>query len=402
MGNIKTSAELVSNTQESLSIAGDSVVGRAVTAQLHVSPNGDNSDGLTLATAYNTIQAALDAASVDTSDCTLILISPNASGYDINTTGDPTWTGNYILAGTHRVWFEIKNTHGTATSIMKFTGLIGLVDLCFNLGTGSGNGVILTKNGFRVDRVQYVGSGLTGAATALHLDGATTLTLGKLRDVEFLGEGTTHMTALLIDNCSDNHFEDLRFNLCKTAIQIVHADSDENHFHHLHIGDSGIGLDLDAGNEQHFEDVTFHHNTTDVDDEVGDHVWSDVKGSFDIDLEPDNFTGVTVSTAAGADAWGADTEVRAAATSTTPFRVVAIEAEGNANEKFRIRFRSDSGSTHYDDVFIEGTVNAVQREAQSAPSGTEHIFNMGTKISASAKSESGSNSVVVWLKIQAV
>ena len=70
------------------SVEGASVIGRAITAILYVSPSGSGSNGKTLPTAYTTIQGALDVASTDADDCTLILISPHTTNYDINTTVD--------------------------------------------------------------------------------------------------------------------------------------------------------------------------------------------------------------------------------------------------------------------------------------------------------------------------
>ncbi len=378
---------------------GASVLGRAVTATLYVSPNGNGGGGLSWKAAFTTIQGALDAASTDANELTLIVIAPHATYYDINTTGDPTWTGNYILLGSHRAWAEIRNDHASATSVIKFTGLIGLEDLCFNLGTGN-NGVIITKSGFRVDHMQFLGDSLTGAATALHLDGATTLKFGKVRDVEMLGEGTTHMTGILIDNTSRSDFYNIIIDAAKTAFQIVNAASDENKFLNIKIGDSGIGFDIDAGNEQHVEGVVFHQNATaDVDDEVGDHVWTDIRSETDITIYPDNFTGVTL-TAGSADVWGAYTNVRSAATATAPFRVLGVHIEANASEKFRVRLSHDSGATNFDDLQVEGAANQQKRESIAAGSSSEHIFNKGAKISASTKSETGSNNAIVWIEIQ--
>jgi len=104
-------------------------VGRAVTDTLYVSPNGDNSDGSSWAKAFTTIQGALAVASTDADDCTAILVSPHATYYDIDTTGDPTYTGNYEIVGTHRIWAAIRNEHNNATSIFKFTGKVSLVNL---------------------------------------------------------------------------------------------------------------------------------------------------------------------------------------------------------------------------------------------------------------------------------
>ncbi len=377
---------------------GASAIGRAVTATLYVSPSGNGGGGLSWTSAFTTIQAALDAASTDANELTLILISPHTTYYDIDTTGDPTWTGNYILKGSHRVWVEIRNDHTSATSIMKFTGLIGLEDLCFNLGTGN-NGVVITKSGFRVDHMQFLGSSLTSPATALHLDGATTLKLGKIRDVEFVGEGTTRMGAILIDNTARSDFHNIIIDAVKAAIQIVNPASDENKFENIKIGDSGIGFDFDAGNEQHVEDVVFHHNVADVDDEVGDHVWSEIRSETDITIYPDNFTGVTL-TAGSADVWGAYTDVRSAATAINPFRVLGVHVEANASEKFRVRLSHDSGATNFDDLQVEGVANQQKRESIAAGSSSEHIFNKGVGISASTKSESGGNTAVLWIEIQ--
>ena len=380
----------------SLREIGTSILGRAVTATLYVSPTGSNTDGLTWATAYTTIQAALDAASTSANDCTLIMISPHATNYDINRTGDPTWAGNYILAGATRSWSKVRNTHASATSIMKFTGNAMVSRLDIDLGTGN-NGLIMTHGGARAGDCQFIGVDLSGAKTALHLDGASTIKNCKIERCHFFGH-ITHMTGILVDNCTQGVFNDCRIHNCKTGIQIVGADSDINQFDRMDIGDCALGLDIDAGNEQHFDNLIFHHNTTNVDDEVGDHIWQGICGHFNVAIEPDDLTGVTVNTHADPATWGGDTQIRAAATSTKPFRIVGVTVEPSVSEWFRIRFSADSGATFYDDILFDAT----KREGLVFPSGTEFIFNKGTRISASAQSASGGDNVKVWLEIQAI
>ena len=375
---------------------GTSILGRAVTATLYVSPNGGNTDGLTWATAYTTIQAALNAASTNADDCTLIMICPHVTNYDINMTGDPTWTGNYILAGSARSWSKIKNTHASATSVIKFTGKAILSKLDIDLGTGN-NGVIMTHGGSRVLDCQFVGEDLAGAKTALHFDGASTIKHCRIERCHFFGH-ITHMTGILIDNCTQSIFNNCRIHNCKTGIQIVGVDSDINQFDKIDIGDCALGLDIDAGNEQHFDNLIFHHNTTNIDDEVGDHIWQDICGHFNVTIEPDDLTGVQVDTHANANTWGADTEVRAAITSTKPFRIVGVTLEPSVSEWFRIRFSADSGSTFYDDILFD----ANKHEGSVFPSGTEFIFNKGTRISASAQSLSGGDNTKVWIEVQAI
>jgi len=379
---------------------GAAVIGRAVTATLHVSPNGNGTNGETWATAYTTIQAALDSASTDGDDCTLILISPHTTNYDIYTTGDPTWTGNYIIKGSHRNWAKIKNTHATADSILKFTGKTSLIDLNFNLHTANDNGVIFTHGGWRIRNCAFVGEDLTGAATAIWIDGASPIKHGIIENVHIDGH-VTHMTGLLLDNASHNHIEHTHMHECLVGLKIVNAASDENVFEHVDIGDCALGFDLDAGNEMHFNCVCFHGNIRNVDDEVGDHIWSDIRGHFPLTLLPDNFTGVDLDTGSGT-AWGSDTEIIAANAIDDPFRVVGVSVEADANEKFRVRLSNDGGATHFVDVQLQGQNAVPARVPISLPSGTEEIFNTDDKISGSAKSESGSNTATIWLQIQEI
>jgi len=377
-------------------------VGRSVTATLFVSPNGNNSDGSTWDNAYNTIQGALDAASTDADDCTAILLAPHATYYDINTTGDPTWTGNYEITNTHRLWSPIRNTHNDATSIMKFTGKVSISDLAlFSTDNGVGGsvgGVTFTQSGYRIRRCGFNSEGVTHAVKAIHIDGSgANIRGGITEDVEILGHAT-HTTGIYMDNAKINNASRINMHDCLKGVQIVHVDSDQNYFNDLDIGLCAIGLDLDAGNGQHFRHVNFHGCTTNVDDEVGDHVWENIHGQFPIDIEPDNTDGVNVACAGGADTWGADTEIRAAATSTKPFRIVGTHCEPNANRIYQVRFSADSGSTFYDQLQMSDS----RRESVAAPSGTEFIFNAGTRISASARDEDGGGDVNIWVEIQEI
>jgi len=371
-------------------------LGRAITATLRVSPNGDNSDGSSWIKAYTSIPAALNAASTNPNDCTLIMISPHETNYNINLPGDPTWSANVILAGTHRNWAKVKNSHVNALSIMRLTGKASVINMNLNLGRMT-NGLIMTHGGARVYRCQFVGEDLEVARTALQLKHAISGKHVKVIGCEFLGEGKTYMTGILLDQFGRSLFEELRLHECRRAIRIVGNNSIGNQFDEIDIGECGIGLDLHQGSEQHFNNILFHGNTTNVDDDVGDHIFNNIFGAFPIDIEPDNLVGTQVN-AGGAGAYGADTQIRAAATSTVPFRIVGIHVEPSANEWMQLRFSADSGVTFYDILQFDGT----KREGIAAPSGTEFIFNAGTRISASLRSVTGGNNVKVWLEIQEI
>ncbi len=377
---------------------GSATIGRAANDTLYVSVNGNNSDGKTWNTAYNTIQSALDAASTDADDCTLIMIAPHATNYDINTTGDPTWTGNYILKGTHRLWAPIKNTHASATSVMKFTGKISLIDLAI-FTTGSTNGVIFTKSGYRVRHCGFNSEGTTGANTSIHIDGTDAFIRGGIIENVIVQGNAAYTTGLYMDNAKINTTEHVHFHDCLNGIQVVHNDSDVNTFKDLDIGLCAIGLNLDAGGKHHIEHMNFHGCTVNIDDEVGDHVYQDLHGQFPITILPDNFTGVAVNTGDGADTWTAALVTVYTDSGPGPFRVIGVHMAPGTNEWYRLQFTADDGATYYDDLQFD----VKRREGIAAPSGTEYIFNKGTVIKARSKSESaGVDNLNVWLEIQAI
>lgn len=386
---------------------GAGIVGRAVTDTLYVSPEGAGTNGKTWGGAFTTIPAALAVASTDGDDLTLINISPHATNYDIDITGDPTYTGNYILKGSHRNWAKITNTNadnGGATSILKFTGKVALIDLNFYLGTGL-NGVIMTHGGVRVYNCQFVGEDLTGAATGLHLDHATGGKHAKVIDVDFKGDAE-FMTALKIDQFGYSNFERLRIHSSLKGIHILGANSDQNIFSRVDIGDcdhaNGIAIDIDAGNEQHFHDIIFHHNKKNVDDEVKDHIWGNIFGQFPIEILPADLDGHLVTAgdaASGIEAdWGTAVVFAATDEIDYPFRIVAVHVEPTANEWHELRFSVDSGAIYYDRVLFKGQ----KREGVAAPSGTEFIFNARVELYCQMRSETGGNDCQVWIEIQKI
>jgi len=395
--NAATAANLaVAQTRLDDSI-GSGISGRTITATLHVSPDGDNSDGSSWAKAYQTIQAALTAASTDANDCTLILIAPHATYYDIDTTGDPTWTGNYELRGTHRIWAAIRNEHDTATSVFKFTGKVSLVDLAI-FTEDAVNGVIFTNNGWRVRTCGFNSSGTDGANTSVYIDGSAALTRGGIMgDVQFIGNAAT-TTAISINQSTVNEFHNVNIHTCLVGVLIADADSDYNKFNNIDIGDSALGLDINAGNEQHFDNIHFHHNTANVDDEVKDHNWINIIGQFPIAILPDNFTGVACDTGDGADAWTLVLQTLYTNAGHGPFRIVGIHLEPAVAGWYRLHMTADE-TIYFDDLMFD----ANKREGTAAPSGTEYIFNAGTVIKGASKSDSdGVDGLIVWLEVQLI
>ncbi len=381
--------------------AGASIEGRAITATLRVSPLGRNTDGSSWPDAFQTIQAALNAAGTLRSDMTLIELAPLTGGthYDINLPGDPTWSANVIIKGSHRDWTQVCNTHASSSSVLKLTGFTGVED--FTVCQGSTNhGIILTADGFRVEHMQFVSGSLGTLATSLWLDGTATKH-GKTRFNDYFGH-LTYSTAIKVDDVKTSNFEWDRIHNCLKGIHQLGANSDQNIYNREDIGDCALGIDIDGGTEPHFYDVIVHHNTINVDDEVGDGVWGNIFGQFPITTEPDDFTGVLVSTGDGADTWTGSLPVIRAATDKL-FRVTSVNLEATSAEKFRIRLTATEGSAYFTDLQFEGAANEQLAKSVGYSPGSDYIFNKGTVIQGQTKSESaGVDNCLVWLQIQEI
>jgi len=381
-----------------LSASGGAVISRSITQTLYVSPNGDNSDGLTWYTAFNELQDALDEASTDANDVTLIQISAKVTFFDINRTGNPTWTGNYVIRGAGRDWVQIRNTHASATSIIKFTGKVEISDLVI-FQTGSVNGVIFTNNGSRIIRCGFNSESLTSAATSIYLDGSAGLIQGsRIEDVQMRGH-QTYSKLLHLNKARVSEFFNIHMHQMETGIHIEDVLSDHNFFKDVSLGDCTLGIDIDGGNEQHFETIKFHNCTTNVDDEVGDHEWINIIGRLPIMSYPEDVDGIAVSAHDDPDVFGADTELYPAASALKPFRVVGYSFEPVITQKHLFRFSADGGTTFFNMMHS----NEVKNQASAAPSETGYIFNVGTRISCSLMAESaGEDIVYVWIKIQEI
>jgi len=379
-------------------IFGPAISGRAVTDVLFVSPSGEpNQFEIPPQNVYTSLSDALDAASTDANDCTLILVSPTLTFYDIDRTGNPTWAGNYEIFGTHRIWAPVRNNHLGATSVMNFSGKAAIRDLAI-FTEDAVNGVSFSGNGWRIRKCGFNSTGLTGAATSIHIDGSAALTRGAImEDVEILGH-VTHTTGIHIENSTINKFHGVSIHDCLVGILFDGAAPAKNEFREVDIGGCALGVDIDTGSDQHFMDLYFHENTRNVDDEVGDHEWLNIRGEFDIYILPINFAGVTVLTGAGNHNYGLDTELVALNAIDNPFRIVGTNFEPAANEWYAVRFTQAAGPPYYDEVMFDGT----KREGLAAPSGTEHIFNADTRISCSGCSETGGNNVNIWVEIQEI
>lgn len=379
-------------TQDDL---GMPTVGRPNTASLFVKKDATGAaDGSSWADAFTTLNAALDAASTDPNEGTLIFLAPAAAPYDIDTTGTPTWTGNYEIHGAHRRWSIITNSNATADCIFKFTGKVSINDC--GILTANTHGVIFTNSNYRIRHSGLNGTAMTTSHSLIYIDGSGGLIKGGIiEDIEMTGDiGFT--TGIYMDKATQCTYKGVYCHTCINAIQIVDVLSINNYWEDLDLGGNAIGINIDAGVSQHFNRVNFHENTINVDDEVGEHHYNGITGELGIHTTPQDRVGVSV--VSGADAYGADTELVAIATVDVPFKVLFYNVSPSVEETMMIRFSADSGATY----FTESVFATKKDKASGGGDATNFIFNAGTRISASLYGSAITVNSNVWLEIQEI
>jgi hypothetical protein len=370
--------------------------GRPYTKILYVSSNGSGSDGKSWASAYTTIQDALDAASVDSNDFTLILIAPGT--YDINTTGVPTWSANVAIIGSHRNTVIIKNDHGSASAVMQLSGKSSLKDVTIDCGSGSNDGLILTSDGARLENIYLEAENVTGAHNALEFSGS--IEYVKCEDVMIHGV-ITHTKGVYLNDCKLSTFINFQIHECATGLHLDHADDDDNFFNFFHIHGCTLGVLIDAGIENQFKNLMLLSNTTNVTTCAGNHWNNPYFEPQIVRILPETAsTGTVVSSKNVADTYADNyTQIDDGTTFTKLFKVVGM-ALGNPSDNTATYIVKIATGAAASEVDIGRGMHQANRFGAGFSQGFESgVIDPGVRVSANCQSENAvADTIQVWLQ----
>lgn len=373
---------------------------------LYVSSAGDNSDGSSWDKAYTSITTALDWIAANQSSGEFHLVLIGAGSFDINTTGNPTYDEKIAIVGLGQNISKITNSHASATSVLKLTGIGYMANLMIDTGATSIDGLLLngtSVDGYEIDNVYFEGDSCTGAMSLLKIDGAAEYI--KVTNCKFHGVAA-NTTAIHLDSCSEAWFRHIWIDTALIGIHLDNAGDDSNHFRDIHFDacTTGVQIDLAGATSNHFEDLQFYSCTTNISDSGTSTLFWDLHllPKPAATVTPSNLTGVTVTAGAGANTYGAAvTEIRAAASATKPYYVTGILIEPATAEKWGIALFDDGGTTAFWEGVLEqarGVANVAQREMFP----DKYLCGQGTQLSAKVKSETGGNNVLIWLYLEII
>ena len=220
---------------------------------------------------------------------------------------------------------------------------------------------------------------------------------GEFEDLHLGGENLNSI-AINISESRHNHFWDIELHSCDTGINIIGDKAQNNVFENIIIMESVIGLDIDGGAYQHFQDVHFEECDYAVDDEIGNSYWVDISSDNMLGaVTPSNLVGIVVNTNIAGDVYGVDTLVYDGTASDIPYYLIAVLFEPDVKEKYGLRLWQGIGY-FYETVIEAKFLDEIDRHTIEIPT----FFNAHTAIYCSIMSETGGNDMDIWLEIVAI
>lgn len=362
------------------------------TDRIYVHKDGDNSDGETWETAYSTLNRAYNATSADLDDKTIIFVGIGL--FDVNCVYQLNITKNIHIVGSGRDATIFTNTHASAEYVLNATRYFKMEN-CEILMDDEYGGIQIYGNNSdtRLIHMRFLAS-VVDVPVALHLhDGGH----GEFEDIYIGGNGTL-IIGIFLNGSRHNHFNNIEIFRCKSAVRFDWINTDGNFFSDIRIVGAPKGLDIFAGNDQHFEHMFFEQCNMAVDDEVGDSSWFEIyTDTMLCAVQPQDLVGVDVDTAIAADTYGADVLILDASDEDIPYYIVAILFEPDTKEKYGLRLWVGTGY-FYETVIEAKFLDERDRHTIEMP----RIFNAHSQIYCSVKSETGNNDMDVWLEIVAI
>lgn len=388
----------------------------------YVSKTGDDTNGLSWDTAFTTVEAAY-AASTPTG---VTMINVGAGTFEIAP------TGNFLLIENK---IHLRGAGPESTIFMSLTGDSGsdYVFKCQNTSTFedfSFHGHGLRSYGM----IYFYGAPGSMVQNVLIEDRNENYNdcymfyirysdRCILKNIKIRG-GTTKIQGIALDNSKDCKFENIDVWDSGRGIWVQGGGSERNEFIDVRTYECSMGVQLSAGNRNHFEgckiigsdtygfniaasvnntritDTKFAHNAKNIHDFSTTTALTGIVSDIKNQIYPDNLIGVNLPNSGIADTYGANTPIIPAGTIDKPFRILAYTAAPTDDKKFIVRLSADSGVTHFIHMID-------RRDGNTGELGRILVLNDGvfakdTEISGSQKTEVIDETIDVWLYYQEI
>ena len=370
----------------------------------YVSIAGDNSDGLSWETAFTALADALNLieANQNVGENHLVLIGVGI--FDVNITGNPTYSTNITIKGSGFGKTTILNNHATATSILRFTGHSGLKDLMVYTGaSGSKSGIIVSNTGisaygFVMENVIIIGYSAEGAMDCLLIEGGAGQ--GLYKNVRIIGD-ITNSIGLHMNSSDENQFEHVIVFDCDIGIYLEDDNDDDNHFHDIYLDGNAVGVQIDSGDGNCFDWVHFGNNVVNITDNGNATKWCNICLVLEVTLlMPETASaGTTITSKDVADTYGDNySEIDDGSGFTKPFKIIGAFLGNPSDNTATYIVKIATGEAAAEDDIARMMLQADKFTAGLPVKVESGVIPAGTRISANCQSENAvADTIEIWL-----
>lgn len=369
------------------------------TATLYVSTSGDNSDGLTWSTAFNSIATAYNITSANVGDNTLILIGVGL--FDVNLVAGLAVAKNVAFIGQGYTRTIIRNSHASNTYVFSCSKPTTFKNLqIMRVGTCDGIRLEAGAWGSIIDDVRFnFFTGDAGAGTALKVSAV----LGcKFTDVWIKGDCESTLGIVFVGSglClagNTNIFD------CDIGINLTHTDDDNNQFENTHISNCALALSIDVAGaiNNHFDELHLHDNVINIVDDGTNTLYVDLETDNEvIDIMPETASAGTIVTSKNvADTYGDNySQIDDGSGFTKPFKIVGafLGNPSDAAATYIVKLATGAPASEVD---MARMMLQAGKFASGSPVPIESgVLPAGTRISANCQTENAvADDIEIWL-----
>lgn len=352
---------------------------------IFVHVDGDNTTGISWETAYNSLSDALNIASNDSNDYTLIKLGSGTQ--DIDQVGNPTFNCNVMIQGDDRPNTRIINTNALALSVIKFTGNV-LLDTII-IDCGNINGIIFSGEVCKIENSLIQADSATENLVMIDFQSSvSSITIDK---VDFVGSVyQNYTTGLKMNSITFSRIQSSNFWFGFKAIDIINShylEFEDISYSQIH---TAINIDESSSN-LFFTSSHFRQNIHNINDSSNSAFFCQAHTNLDqeiIRLIPPEMTGTELTGGVAAEEFGSWVNITTSSSVLKPFKVkfIIMDATSDVNTLYQgqVAIYKDGEYNTFATALFHGELkNSVLYELVSG------ILPAGSIISIRIRTENG-------------
>lgn len=394
------------------------------TRTLYCSLNGNNHDGLSWETAFNSIEDTINFAE----DYKKTLILVDIGTYEILDENYLTIQNKILhIKGSGRkltIFTKSNGNHANDFIFFAYSTAPMILENCCIKKSAKHNGVYAGGHGSEFRNVLFDFRGITEDPYpyyAMKCNGDDSI----MEDCEFIGNGWAYSNGMYIGGTENGMFKNIMIKNFAFGIFIESSNAHKNTFNNIDFArcikrgiwfgtttydnimknssftDCLVGLYIESTViKTSLIDCSFTLCGTNIDDSSSSTELAGIISSISNKIYPENLDGVELPNSGSIGVYGATTVIIPADAIEKPFKILAFTAAPSDDKKFILRLSADSGVTWFIHMFERRDGNNGELSRILILNDT--VFRKGTEVSGSIMCETVDETCEIWLYYQEI